>query len=621
VTITPFARSDAARGQEVVVGAVGSRWGLALLLWLAAALPAGAQGVAVGPQGVTGPLAAGNQASRPAVQAAPLTGPLGAFASLLDETPGRPLDLAGARAQLAAGAFRPSQAAVPNLGNAAPPRWMHLTVHNPGDAPLSYRLYAAEGWVDRIDVWLVSGDRTQHWAAGDERSPGRHLRIGMGFGVDALLPPGRSEVFVRADSVDAAAMTLRLIPLHAAAAVEGDVQHGMGLVHGFLLALVATYGLLWLALRDRNHLRYVGYVGAYLYMHLAYSGIGPQQAYPDAPGIGRYAILLGMVLFSSAGLTFARSFLGLRELAPRLDRVVAWTVRGALAAMALFIAVDLQLAAVHLAFAYITLFTFSMVGLGLVAQRRGREQAGIFVVATLASMLGTLVTTLAVMGVVPFNIVTFHAVEAGVMLEATIWALALGLRLRRQREDGARARELAEHDPLTGLHNRRGFLEQALPVYLTASRNARPLSAIVLDIDHFKRINDRHGHAGGDRTLTDVAERIRAACRGGDIVARWGGEEFVMLLPETGAEQARMLAERLRETFAKTPLLLADGQPVAFTASFGVAVRADGMSLDQLLQAADMALYRAKDAGRDRVAMAGEASRDDEPAEQSRLAG
>ncbi|WP_284618569.1 diguanylate cyclase [Aquabacterium humicola] len=597
------------------------RWGLAVLAWLAAVLPCWAQGVVVGPQGVTGPPAAGTTAT-----AAALTGPLGAHASLFDETPGRPLDLAGARAQLAAGAFRPSAAEVPNLGNAAPPRWMHLVVHNPGDVPLAYRLYAAEGWVDRIDVWLVAGDAAQdraqqHWSAGDERSPGRYLRIGMGFGFDTLLPPGRSEVFVRADSVDAAAMTLRLIPLHATAAIEGDVQHWMGLVHGFLLALVATYGLLWLALRDRNHLRYVGYVGAYLYMHLAYSGIGPQLAWPDAPGIGRYAILLGMVLFSSAGLTFARSFLALQEHAPRLDRIVCWTVRGALATMALFIAVNVQLAAVHLAFAYITLFTLSMVGLGLVAQRRGREQAGIFVVATLASMLGTLVTTLAVMGVLPFNIVTFHAVEAGVMLEATIWALALGLRLRRQREDGARARELAEHDPLTGLHNRRGFLEQALPVYLTASRNARPLSAIVLDIDHFKRINDRHGHAGGDRTLTDVAERIRAACRGGDIVARWGGEEFVMLLPETGAEQARMLAERLRETFAKTPLVLADGQAVAFTASFGVAVRADGMSLDQLLQAADMALYRAKDAGRDRVAMAGDGSREGEPAEQSRQAG
>jgi diguanylate cyclase (GGDEF)-like protein len=406
---------------------------------------------------------------------------------------------------------------------------------------------------------------------------------------------------MRADSVDAAALSLRLVPLERTAALEGETQHWMGLVHGFLLALVATYGLLWLALRDGNHLRYVAYVGAYLGMHLAYSGIGPQVAWPDAPGVGRFAILSGMVLFSCAGLSFGRSFLGLAEVAPRIDRSVAWLVRLALLGMAACIVLDAQLPAVHLAFAFITLFTFSMVGLGALAVRHGRKQAGIFLVATLLSMLGTLVTTLSVMGVLPFNVVTFRAVEAGVMLEAAIWALALGLRLRRQREDGVRALELAQRDPLTGLHNRRGFLDLALPVFATAARNDRPLSAIVIDIDHFKHINDRHGHAGGDETLVDVADRTRNACRTGDIVARWGGEEFVMLLPETDGERALALAERLREAFARSPVTLTQGLDVAFTASFGVAVRHGGMSLDQLLQAADAALYRAKDAGRDQV--------------------
>ena len=579
-------------------------WMLGWLLALAALLPATparAEGVIAGPDGVAA-------ASAPAQL---LAGPLGRHARLLDEVPGAPLTLEGARARLAEGGFSPSAAEVPNLGNAAPPRWMHLVVHNPGPAPLAYRLYAAEGWVDRIDVWLVAaGAQPRHWAAGDERSPGRHLRIGLGFGFDAELPPGRSEVFVRADSVDAAAMSLRLIPLDRAAAVEGETQHWMGLVHGFLLALVATYGLLWLALRERNHLRYVGYVGAYLLMHLAYSGIGPQVAWPDSPAIGRFAILGGMVLFSCAGLTFARSFLGLAAFAPRTDRGVAWFVRLVLLGMATCIAADAQLPAVHLAFATITLFTFAMVGLGALGVRHGREQAGIFLAATLISMVGTLVTTLSVMGVLPFNKLTFRAVEAGVMLEAAIWALALGLRLRRQREDGVRALELAQRDPLTGLHNRRGFLEQALPVFATAARNERPMSALVIDIDHFKHINDRHGHAGGDRTLVDVAERIRTACRSGDIVARWGGEEFVMLLPETGREQALAFAERLREAFARSPVLLDDQQPVAITASFGVAVRQGPMSLDQLLHAADSALYRAKDAGRNRV----ESSTDRSPA-------
>jgi diguanylate cyclase (GGDEF)-like protein len=573
-------------------GAAGWRWFLVCLLALWSLAPARGQGVVAGPDGVAAAAAAGQL----------LAGPLGRQTRLLDEAPGAPLTLAAARARLAEGGFRPSAADVPNLGNAAPPRWMHLVVDNPGAAPLAYRLYAAEGWVDRIDVWLVAPDHaTQHWAAGDERSPGRYLRVGLGFGFDAQLPPGRSEVFVRADSVDAAAMSLRLVPMDRAAALEGETQHWMGLVHGFLLALVATYGLLWLALRDRNHLRYVGYVGAYLLMHLAYSGIGPQVAWPESPGWGRFAILSGMVLFSAAGLSFGRSFLGLAEFAPRVDRAVAWGVRLALLGMAGCIAANAQLFAVHLAFGFITLFTFAMVAMGALGVRHGRAQSGVFLVATLISMVGTLVTTLSVMGVLPFNKLTFRAVEAGVMLEASIWALALGLRLRRQHEDGLRAQELAQRDPLTGLHNRRGFLELALPVFATAARSARPVSAVVIDIDHFKRINDRHGHAGGDLTLVDVAERIRTACRTGDIVARWGGEEFVMLLPETDSTQACALAERLRASFAEAPVPVDEGQAVPITASFGVAVREGSMSLDQLLQAADSALYRAKDAGRDRV--------------------
>ncbi|HUG24655.1 GGDEF domain-containing protein, partial [Piscinibacter sp.] len=439
------------------------------------------------------------------------------------------------------------------------------------------------------------------WLAGDARSPSRFLRMGLGFAFDAQLPLGRSQLFVRAESINSAALALRLIPLGVTGKLEGAAQHWLGLVHGFLLALVAAYGLLWLALRESNLLRYVVYVGSYLYMHLAYSGLAAREVWPDSPAVARFAILIGMTLFSSAGLWFARGFLGLAEIAPRLDRVVAWIVRIALTAMAACVIADSAVAAVDLAFAYIMLFTFLMVGLGVIGVRHGRDQAPVFLAATLLSMAGALVTTLAVMGRLPFSDLTFRAVEVGVMVEAAIWALALGLRLRRQQRDRATALELASRDPLTGLYNRRGFLDQALPVFSTSARGARPLAVVMIDIDHFKRINDVHGHHAGDRTLVAVADRLRSTCRRGDIVARWGGEEFVMLLPETDGDQAHALAERLREVFAGTVVALEEGGSAHFTASFGVAVRSEATTLDDVLRASDAALYAAKDAGRDRV--------------------
>ncbi|MEP6877110.1 MAG: diguanylate cyclase, partial [Burkholderiales bacterium] len=233
--------------------------------------------------------------------------------------------------------------------------------------------------------------------------------------------------------------------------------------------------------------------------------------------------------------------------------------------------------------------------------------------ATLLSMAGALTTTLAVMGRLPFSAVTFRAVEVGVMIEASIWALALGLRLRRQQEDRAKALELARHDPLTGLCNRRGFFEQALPAYRTSMRRERPLSVIMFDIDHFKRINDVHGHDAGDRTLVAVADELRKACRAGDIAARWGGEEFVMLLPDTHGDHAHAHAEQLRAQLAEMVVALGDGRSTTFTASFGVAVRSDVTSLDDVMRASDAALYAAKRAGRDRVVSATDPSAESRP--------
>ena len=164
-----------------------------------------------------------------------------------------------------------------------------------------------------------------------------------------------------------------------------------------------------------------------------------------------------------------------------------------------------------------------------------------------------------------------------------------------------RAREMARTDELTGLANRRAFLEQGAAALDQALRYGRPLSLVMCDIDHFKPINDTHGHAAGDAVLRAVAERLRRAARVADISGRLGGEEFALLLPETGEEAAVILAERLRRDVGSQAVLY-DGVVLRFTCSFGVAEHSATMErLGHLLGAADKALYRAKALGRDRV--------------------
>lgn len=168
----------------------------------------------------------------------------------------------------------------------------------------------------------------------------------------------------------------------------------------------------------------------------------------------------------------------------------------------------------------------------------------------------------------------------------------------------ARLEMLASTDPLTGLLNRRRFLELATAEQLRADRHDRPLSVLLIDLDHFKRVNDAHGHRMGDAVLRTAAGVLSGAIRSSDLAARFGGEELVLLLPETDLTGAAGMAERLRHAFAATPTSL-DGVEVRVTASLGVAAwRGPGESLETLLHRADQALYAAKHAGRDKVMVA-----------------
>lgn len=165
--------------------------------------------------------------------------------------------------------------------------------------------------------------------------------------------------------------------------------------------------------------------------------------------------------------------------------------------------------------------------------------------------------------------------------------------------------EMAMQDALTGLGNRRRFMPAAQRELDLARRHQQPLALLVLDLDHFKSINDAFGHLAGDEVLIEVARRCQRALRTTDLLARWGGEEFIMLLPNTPLPQAQQLAERVRQAVFAPPRIRISGQEVQVTASLGAAGVAPGqtVSLDELIKRTDIALYRAKSAGRDRVSM------------------
>jgi two-component system, cell cycle response regulator len=161
--------------------------------------------------------------------------------------------------------------------------------------------------------------------------------------------------------------------------------------------------------------------------------------------------------------------------------------------------------------------------------------------------------------------------------------------------------EHATRDWLTGVFNRRELETQASAAVALALRHGRPLACVMIDLDHFKRINDLYGHAAGDAVIREAARRMAASCRASDVIGRYGGEEFLVLLPEADADSATAMAERLRLALSGVPLDLGEAK-IAVTASVGVAVWGEPMmTAGALIAAADEALYRAKALGRNRT--------------------
>lgn len=184
------------------------------------------------------------------------------------------------------------------------------------------------------------------------------------------------------------------------------------------------------------------------------------------------------------------------------------------------------------------------------------------------------------------------------LVEAIAEQLSLAM-INLQLRESLRVQSL--RDPLTGLYNRRYLEENMQREVQRCARRGLPLSVIMLDVDHFKRFNDQHGHAAGDALLSGIAQTLQAHTRGEDIVCRYGGEEFTIVMPETGSEDAQRRAEEIRRAIAATTVMHLRQTLGPTTASLGVAsFPADGATPAELIERADVALYRAKADGRNR---------------------
>jgi diguanylate cyclase (GGDEF)-like protein len=487
---------------------------------------------------------------------------------------------------------------VPAFGVVQGPVWLRLRVHQ-RDAPETWRLIIEAPWIDHLELYTVdaSGVEPAPVVLGDALPYDARPVPGHMFAVDQQFASGQTELWIKAQSVEPLLVPIRVMRLRDAPAYESTQGVFDGLVFGFLVAL-ALYNLMtYVALRKRSQLLYAAYVLSFVLLNLAYTGRAYAWFWPHAPRVQEHAVMLLVLLTSCLLLFFSAEMLQVRE-----RWRPAWRLTLGTAAASAMGVVGIRVTGAYgvlapFSYSVAGVAVFGSFGFGVHALLRRHVGAGLFLGAASSGLFGSLIGIGVTMGWVPFNDVTARAIELGMLVDATLLTVALGMQLRSTEELRIRAQVEARQDPLTRLGNRRALNEHGERAW----ESAAPLSVIVLDIDHFKRVNDRYGHATGDLALCAVARLLKGALRGSDFSARAGGEEFVVLLEETNLEQAQLLAERLRKSI-EDMTLQSERETLRITASFGVYARDEATaSFSAFIAEADRRLYVAKERGRNRV--------------------
>ncbi len=528
---------------------------------------------------------------------------LGRYAEVLVEQGDR-LSPQAARAAFERGEGRPGRDVILNFGIGCRPLWLRLVIDNPEAATQGRLLVVENPWLDRLDAWFLRDGRQLHrWRLGDSLPFSSRPVSHRHFILPLRLEPGRSELLIRVETPDPMILPMFFGTLTQYERHDRFNSYTYGALYGFLLALALYNLVLYARIRLRRYLYYVAFLASFLVMNTVYTGHFFWWFWPAGQSWWQWSNPVTIGLYATAWMAFATAFLQLRRYRPGLFRVIAALVSLFWAVQLVLFLFDMPALAVSGAILFSILVTASILPLALVGWRSGMREAVYLIAATVATVIGTVVSAGEAINWFPYGPISFHAVELGISIDAILLSFGLAQQYRRTQQRLLLAQQVARLDPLTGLYNRRAFEEVIAPLLARAERYRQPLSLMLIDLDNFKRINDRFGHHVGDAVLRAVADAMHGTVRRGDVISRWGGEEFIVLLPDTDRTQAMALAERLRQAIgsARTDAAVAGGN-ARVTASIGLHTHAGPrQSLEELARQADADLYQAKRSRRNTV--------------------
>ena len=514
--------------------------------------------------------------------------------------------------------------------------WLKIELKNPSAQPLQRYIEISYALLDSVTMYVVdSGTLLSKLELGDQHpflkrpvdSP--HFVFPLEWQADQALT-----VYLEVHSAGSLQVPIMMWQPEAFYVHQMHLDTVQGIYWGGILIIFFYNGLLFFALKDSA---YFWYVGCVLFIALAFtshSGQAYRYLWPTATQWNNISLLVMICLSCIFAGQFAKLFLNVKRLSPLMEK----TLNGLIASFIALACVSWWgpyhlLIQVSLIMVFVLVFLAT--GIGIYGMRKGDRSARWYLLSWSVFLAGVLIISLSKFGLLPTNFFTQNSAQIGSMLEAALLSFALADRINREKlmrfaaqqallhttekmkeELETRVQErtrdletlnekleqLSRTDQLTGLHNRRYLAEKIEEEFNRCARYKHAISVLMIDVDHFKSVNDRYGHSAGDECLKTIASHLLGGVRlPPDVAARLGGEEFCLLLPETSSAGALSVAERIRESIHGS-VISSDSNIFSVSVSIGVYTQCDGQyDWENALKNADEALYQAKHQGRNRV--------------------
>lgn len=530
--------------------------------------------------------------------------------------------------------FQPVSVLGNNFGFSKAAYWVRFTIHTDASAPTPLLLEIQHPLLDNISLFIPEGNNRFAIKSSGEDYPFSQRDVAYRNYVFNLPINAAQEntYYLRLQTEGSMQLPLFLWTPNAFISHVDTSNLIMGGYYGIMSLLVLIAISSYVKIRDRLFLAYAFYLTSYLFFQLSLNGFGFQFLWYDTSYLASRATSASTGLVVIGGLVFSGSFLQVWGFKHRYLKTVYFILMTAAVTSVLLSLIGNYAIAVQFSTLVGMFFPFVVFIAAIVSVLNGYKPARFFLIAWSVFLGGVFIFGLLHLGLIPRTFFTTYAIQIGSLIEVLVIGYALMYRIdllqaekeqavsqanvylnqintgleslvetrtEQLEEKNKELSELAMHDSMTGLLNHNASLDYLERMKLYSQRYNKELAVIMADIDLFKAVNDTFGHVAGDKVITTIATVMQNTVRESDICGRFGGEEFILILPESDMHNTRELAERIRENIQALSIPEIDNMPV--TASFGIAIYDGNNPSDNLLVRADSALYQAKKSGRNQV--------------------